>query len=76
MTTKYKIHLNYVYECDDHVEVEADNLHDAIEKAEGQSDIAALHADLVHSHTTYLDHEEEKLTPWLPEHFKEEEELV
>tara|TARA_R110000824_G_scaffold230140_1_gene417758 strand:- start:2356 stop:2544 length:189 start_codon:yes stop_codon:yes gene_type:complete len=56
--TKYTIHLNYVYETDDHVEVEADNLHDAIEKAEGQSDIAALHADLVHSHTIILDYAE------------------
>ena len=52
---KYRIHLNHVYETDQHVEVEADNLSDAMKIAEEQTDVPEMAS---HSYTNVLDFEE------------------
>tara|TARA_R110002073_G_scaffold172969_1_gene330179 strand:- start:5529 stop:5702 length:174 start_codon:yes stop_codon:yes gene_type:complete len=52
---KYIIHLNHVYETDQHVEVEADNLSDAMKIAEEQTDVPEMAS---HSYTNVLDFEE------------------
>tara|TARA_R100000995_G_scaffold79581_1_gene50711 strand:- start:133 stop:321 length:189 start_codon:yes stop_codon:yes gene_type:complete len=55
----YKVHLNFVYEDDEWVEIEADNDYEARDKAEDEADgpnNAWDHA--MHTHTMVLECEE------------------
>ena len=65
---KYRIHLNHVYETDQYVEVEEDNLSDAMKIAEEQSDIAEMHANASHTYTGVLDFEKIEEEEFDPDH--------
>ena len=54
----YKVHLNHTYEDDEWVEVEADNEHDAYDKAENEATIYDAYGHAMHTSTTVLDIEE------------------
>ena len=55
---KYNVHVNHIYEEDEWVEVEADNEHDAYDKAENESNINNAYDHAMHTSTTVLDIEE------------------
>ena len=54
----YRVQLNHIYEEDEWVEVEADNEHDAYDKAENEADINDAWDHAMHTSTTVLDIEE------------------
>jgi hypothetical protein len=54
----YKVHLNHVYEDDEHVEVEADNEQEAYDKAQNEGNVNTAYDHAQHTSTTVLEVEE------------------